>query len=346
MVTMLKFMRILRLAPAGITHPFGDARTVTQAFPSAIPSKESDPFLMCDHFAMPSPGVSTHPDDFPVAWHPHRGMLVLTYLKTGTGRHADSLGNRETFETPGLQWIMAGSGIEHAEGGGTSADMEQCGFQIWVNLPSANKMMDPIYGTEPPEKIPLRDLFLKSEDEGFTFSETIHGNSCSATGNNNNNSLVRARLLAGTFDGYVGPIQSIAKIQMMDLEVDAGGTYVHMVPKGMDTCMVYVYEGGMVMNQSQLVKQKHIVLLDASTTNEDPMAFHVHVPVEFTQGAKAMIFIGKKLAEPIVWRGPIVMNTQEEIVQCMQEIRSGKFPPVRASWDYKRVQTKPSSNSG
>ena len=59
------------------------------------------------------------PDRFPVNWHPHRGMDILSYLKTGVGRHGDSMGNRENFETPGMQWISCGSGIEHAEGGGT-----------------------------------------------------------------------------------------------------------------------------------------------------------------------------------------------------------------------------------
>lgn len=329
-------MRILRLAQAGITHPFGDARTVTQAFPSAIPSQQSDPFLMCDDFDMPSAGVLTDPDEYFVDWHPHRGQLVLSYFKTGVGRHADSMGNRETFPTPGLQWIIAGSGIEHAEGGGTPAGEEQRGFQIWINLPSKNKMMDPMYGTESPDSIPLRDLFPKPDGQGYSFSEAESEGSCS-TGKQ----LVRARLLSGDFDGYVGPIQSIAKIQMLDLEVDAGGNYLHILPQGMDTCMIYVYEGTMVVNKSDLAKPKHVVLFDAGT-ELDAKGFHVHVPVESTQGAKAMIFIGKKLNEPIAWRGPIVMNTQEEIHQCMHEIRSGKFPPVRASWDYRRIATKPS----
>ena len=95
-------MDILRITPAGITHPFGDHRSVTQAFPSGIPSKESDPFLMCDFFAMPSNGVASDPDEFDVQWHPHRGMDILSYIKTGVGRHGDSMGNREEFETPGV----------------------------------------------------------------------------------------------------------------------------------------------------------------------------------------------------------------------------------------------------
>ena len=61
---------------------------------------------MCDYFAMPSNGVAKHPDDFDVNWHPHRGMDILSYIKTGVGRHGDSMGNREEFETPGVSILI------------------------------------------------------------------------------------------------------------------------------------------------------------------------------------------------------------------------------------------------
>ena len=77
--------------------------------------------------------IETNPDVFPVQWHPHRGFDLCTYLIKGTGRHADSLGNRNNFQSPGLQWCSTGSGIEHAEGGGTELGEEQEGFQLWIN---------------------------------------------------------------------------------------------------------------------------------------------------------------------------------------------------------------------
>jgi hypothetical protein len=110
-------MDIKRITKHGITYPFGDDRSVFQAFPAGIPSKESDPFLMCDYFNMiESNGKAKNDDDFPIGWHPHRGFDIASYLKTGIGRHGDSLGNRESFNTPGMQWISVGSGVEHAEG--------------------------------------------------------------------------------------------------------------------------------------------------------------------------------------------------------------------------------------
>ena len=136
-------MPVIRIKAAGLTRPFGDERTVNQAFPAAVSTSESDPFLMCDFFSMPSEGISEDPDYFPVDWHPHRGMDILSYIKTGVGRHGDSMGNRESFATPGMQWISCGSGIEHAEAGGTPEGEDMTGFQIWINVPSSRKMDDP-----------------------------------------------------------------------------------------------------------------------------------------------------------------------------------------------------------
>jgi redox-sensitive bicupin YhaK (pirin superfamily) len=112
------FMAVQRVPPHRVTHPFGDERSVHQAFPAAIPKEQADPFLMCDCFgAIESTGKASHEDEFPVNWHPHRGFDIVSYLRSDTGRHADSLGNRETYETPGMQWMSTGSGVEHAEGG-------------------------------------------------------------------------------------------------------------------------------------------------------------------------------------------------------------------------------------
>jgi redox-sensitive bicupin YhaK (pirin superfamily) len=150
-------MKSLGVRKAKVTHPTGDPNfSVMQSFPAGFTAEESDPFLMCDKFGpMLSQGKITDPDVFPVNWHPHRGMDILTYMRQGTGRHADSLGNRGEFASPGMQWISVGSGIEHAEGGGTPAGEYQDGFQIWVNVPSSRKMDDPRYGTEPPENLPI-----------------------------------------------------------------------------------------------------------------------------------------------------------------------------------------------
>jgi redox-sensitive bicupin YhaK (pirin superfamily) len=107
MANNFKQMAVMAVRRAKVTHPTGDPSfSVMQAFPSAFKAQDSDPFLMCDAFGPSvSDGIEKNPDKFPVQWHPHRGMDILTYLTQGVGRHADSLGNRETFASPGMQWI-------------------------------------------------------------------------------------------------------------------------------------------------------------------------------------------------------------------------------------------------
>jgi redox-sensitive bicupin YhaK (pirin superfamily) len=162
----MKLMKIIRVAKAGVTHPFGDARTVQQAFPSALPTIDVDPFLMCDYFDMVETVSSNNkdPNHYPVDWHPHRGFDIASYLKRGVGRHADSLGNRETFATPGMQWMSTGSGVMHAEGGGDTIKGQRTqGFQIWVNVPAEHKMDDPEYGTVTPDRLPAVSIGYQSQ---------------------------------------------------------------------------------------------------------------------------------------------------------------------------------------
>lgn len=304
-------MDVKRVATAGTSHPFGDERSVRQAFPSAIPAEEADPFLMCDNYAFPTPpGATFGEDEFPVEWHPHRGMDILSYLKTGVGRHGDSLGNRETFETPGLQWISCGSGVEHAEGGGGAAGGVRKGFQIWINTPAARKMDDPRYGTHPPDDIPLL--------------APVGGGAC--------------RLLAGDLalangSTVAGPFRTAATVQMIDWELRAGDAN-HELPPDCDTSLLYVYSGGGTVNGRRVAEQD-VVQFDASDPGKRSVDFatdaHLH----------AVLFSGKRLDEPIAWRGPIVMNTQAQLAQTFRELRAGTFPPVRVPWDYKRAAARP-----
>ena len=297
-------MRVLRVATAGTAHPFGDERTVRQAFPKAIAAVDADPFLMCDNFAFAPEKATFGEDEFPIGWHPHRGMDILSYQKTGLGRHGDSLGHRETYETPGIQWMSCGSGVEHAEGGGGDGELMK-GFQIWVNVPSSRKMDDPRYGTHPPSEIP---------------TERGAG--------------VARRLLAGSIGDDCGPFETATPVQMVDWELEAGASLEHELPSTMDTALLYVYEGGARVNGAAAAAHD-VVELDASS---DDRGLDITAGPD---GCAAMLFAGKKLREPIAWHGPIVMNSQTEIQQAFKELRSGKFPPVRVPWDYKRASARP-----
>lgn len=314
-------MKIVDIKRAAVAHPTGDKNfSVMQPFPSGITPEDADPFLMCDQFGPSlSKGKSIDPDDFPVKWHPHRGMDILTYLIEGVGRHADSLGNRGEYSSPGMQWISVGSGIEHAEGGGTPAGEYTTGFQIWVNVPSDKKMEDPRYGTEPPENIPILSF------DGST-----------------------ARLLAGEYDGFKGPFQTVQNVLIMDIVVTMEAELTLSIPETLDNCMIYAYKGSGVIS-GQSLSTHEIIRFDASekcarnvTLNAVPANPKV---CDEGQGPllAVMVFAGTRLNQPIAWHGPFVMTTQEEIRQTLHEYRTGTFLVKRAAWDYKRIATAPRS---
>jgi hypothetical protein len=184
----------------------------------------------------------------------------------GTGRHADSMGNRETFESPGLQWISVGSGIEHAEAGGTKAGQDQEGFQIWLNVPAKHKRDDPMYGTDGPEKLPVIQY------EG-----------------------VSAIVLAGTVKrdeekDVVGPFRTKQAIQMVDFNMKAGAKLVHSVPGELDTCMVYISSGSGTVSGKNISKN-NVVLFDATDANKN-REFEL---IAGQSGMRAILFAGKKI---------------------------------------------------
>ncbi|KAL3901182.1 MAG: hypothetical protein SGARI_006111, partial [Bacillariaceae sp.] len=293
-------MNILKVAEQGLTRPFGDERTVQQAFPAGIPTELADPFLMCDYFNMAETEGKAEEDEFPVDWHPHRGFAICSYLRSGTGRHGDSLGNRETYETPGMQWMNTGSGVVHAEGGGNDKGVVVQGFQIWINVPSDRKMDDPKYGTVPTKDLPLVDVA-----EG-----------------------VKARVLAGPAWDVQGPFETVQAVQMIDFELQPGSTTdCFDILDGLDTALLYVYEGELakVNDSPDPIKEGHIVLLDASSLENRGLEFATSAD----KPGKALLFAGKKLKQPIAWHGPIVMNTQQQVQDTIRELRSGQFPPVR-----------------
>ncbi|KAJ3370438.1 hypothetical protein HDU91_006186, partial [Kappamyces sp. JEL0680] len=261
-------MNIVKKAKAKKTFPTGNPNfSVMQAFPAGIPEKETDPFLMCDYFGTtPSAGQVTDPDTFPVNWHPHRGMDICTYLRSGVGRHADSMGNRGTFATPGMQWISVGSGIEHAEGGGTPKGEPEEGFQLWFNTPAVHKMDDPQYGTEPPASLPL-----------LTFDGGVTG-----------------RLLAGPASNQQGPFRTATPVQVVDFELPANTAVTQQIPAGLDNCILFVYQGrGTVCDEA--VDENTVLRLDATNP-----AVRGYTLATGAQPMKVMVFAGKMLKEPIV----------------------------------------------
>lgn len=267
---------------------------------------------MSDFFSAPSDGAAAHVDSFPIDWHPHRGQDLCSYMIEGVGRHADSMGNRESFASPGMQWCSAGSGIEHAEGGATPRGAAQTGFQLWLNVPSARKMDAPRYGTVGPSELPLLPL---------------------AGG-------VTARVVSGPLGAAVGPFLTVQPLQIIDYVLPPGASLEHVVPPALDNAMAYVYRGSARLGAGGAELPVHHI---AHFAAGDAAARAIPLTAGLA-GASLMLFAGKRLNQPIAWHGPFVMTTQAEIAETFAEYRRGAFPPVRTPWNYKTLADFPADH--
>lgn len=236
-----------------------------------------DPFIMLDHFS------SDNPDDYIAGFpeHPHRGFNTFTYMLDGCMRHADSMGNQGDLGPGSAQWMKAGSGIIHSEMP-QQLDGLMRGFQLWVNLPAAQKMTAPAYQEIDANMIPQVEQ---------------------------DNSLVR--VLAGTYAGQQGPVQDAnTQVQYLDVSLAANTQFSHSVSPG-NAVFLYVFEGTARVGNTKIPLHHLAVLSDAE-----------HLQVDSDQEAVRFLLVaGRPINEPIVQHGPFVMNTQAEIDQAIMDLR-------------------------
>lgn len=264
----------------------------------------TDPFLMMDDFR------NDRPDDYKAGfpWHPHRGIETITYVLAGTVDHADSLGNAGTLGPGSVQWMTAGSGILHQEmpKGDTFGRMH--GFQLWANLPRDQKMTKPRY-----QDIPSGDIPEIIDDDG-----------------------TRVRVVCGEFWGSRGPVDGIAADpQYLDIFVPAGKRKVLPVDT-YRSAFAYIFEGsGSFRDASKpfgVLVEKEVdgaeVHLRDMSGNRTLVVFDAGDEVVVQAGEKGIRFLlvtGKPIQEPVAWHGPIVMNTQQELIEAFAELRNGTF---------------------
>ncbi|MGD8703265.1 MAG: pirin family protein [Desulfosarcina sp.] len=246
-------------------------------------SPQFDPFLMLDDFRSDTP--AHYLKGFP--WHPHRGIETITYVTKGDVEHGDSLGNSGVISSGDVQWMTAGSGIIHQEMPKGDENGAMHGFQLWANLPAAQKMMAPRYRDITAAQIPTVEL-----EQG-----------------------VMVNVIAGTLRGAHGPMDDIViDPEYFDCSVPAGKTFLHQTDPSY-TAFIYVI-GGKGSTDGQAIENGKLVLFDqgeqlaVSAANDD---------------LRFLLLTGKPLNEPVAWRGPIVMNTQAELETAFQEYREGTF---------------------
>ena len=244
-----------------------------------------DPFLLLDFFG------SDNPDDFMAGfpWHPHRGMETVTYMLDGRVEHGDSMGNTGVIGKGDVQWMTAGSGIVHQEMPRSDGG-RMYGFQLWVNLPASHKMIAPRYQDIPAKTIP----------------EVVLDNN------------VRVKVIAGEFNGVKGPAEDIvADPGYFDVAMPGNAEFITPVSAEF-TAFAYVYEGEARFDESR-----------NDMLHSGQGALFGHGPkiraTTGSNGARFILISGKPIKEPIAWRGPIVMNTDEELAIAFREFREGTF---------------------
>jgi redox-sensitive bicupin YhaK (pirin superfamily) len=254
-----------------------------------FPSQELemlDPFLLLDSFG------SSNPDDYIAGFppHPHRGFETVTYLLQGNMRHRDSAGHEGVIRSGGVQWMTAGSGIEHSEMPEQVAG-ELSGFQLWVNLPASQKMSPPRYQEFEPEQIPMEELA-----DGTVI-----------------------RVIAGTTStGTEGAVTQIAAQPIyFDVSVPPGASFHQPIPPG-HNAFVKMIEGRLSIDCNDLLSGSLAVLGEGDQLEANARE----------EGARFLLIAGRPFNEPVARSGPFVMTTDEELRQAYADYRDGKFGHV------------------
>ena len=266
-------------------------------------TEDFDPFLLFDDFRNDRPAA--YQAGFP--WHPHRGIETITYVLAGSVNHTDSLGNHGVLGAGDVQWMTAGSGILHQEMPEGDAVGRMHGFQLWANLPSSLKMTAPRY-----QEVSTPDVPEVTDDDG-----------------------VKVRIVCGEFWGRKGPVDGVAADpRYLDVWVPPGQRKVLPVEVRRHA-FAYIFEGS---GDFRGASDPREVLTEAvlptgiggrnEAGNRSMVLFDQGDEVVVQAGDEGIRFLlvsGQPLEEPVAWRGPIVMNTQEELRKAYAELRDGTF---------------------
>ena len=250
-----------------------------------------DPFLMLDHFA------SDDPNDYGAGFpdHPHRGFETVTYMVAGRMRHQDSAGHEGLLQNGGVQWMTAGKGVVHSEMPEQESGVME-GFQLWLNLPSHQKMCTPWYRDIQSDEIPQ-----VTTPEG-----------------------ILVRVISGESHGIAGAMHRPADLYptqalYLDIHFLESGPFEQVLPPG-HRAFIYIYRGQAdvmdVQNQPHTVGAQRMGIL---SNDGDVLVLHAKA------GTRVLLIAGHPLIEPIAQHGPFVMNTRDELIQAVQDFQRGLF---------------------
>ena len=267
----------------------GDGFRVYNYFPSGNNiRKEVSPFLMLDF------GASFYfpPSDTPrgVDVHPHRGFETVTIAYKGAVAHHDSAGNSGIINSGDVQWMTAGSGILHKEyheqnWSKKGGDFEM--IQLWVNLPKAHKMTPPKYQELTAANMPK---VILPEAKG------------------------QVNIIAGDFNGTKGAATTFTPVNLFDMKLKAGSEIDFTTPLAHNTTLL-VIDGDITVNGEKAGQHDFVLFRDNAEG----------ISIRANEDAVILVLSGEPIDEPIAQYGPFVMNTQQELMEAIDDFNSGKF---------------------
>jgi quercetin 2,3-dioxygenase len=279
----------------------GEGFPVRRAF-AGIDLRDLDPFLMMDQMGEVeyAPGEPKG-----TSWHPHRGFETVTYIMDGAFEHQDSHGGGGAITNGDTQWMTAGSGLLHIErppealvaSGGLFH-----GLQLWVNLPKADKWLEPKY-------------------------QDLRGSESALLTTHDGGALIR--LIAGDLGGLSGPGSTYTPMTMAHTTIAPGAT-VRLPWRRDFNALVYVLSGrGTVGADRRPVRTGQAVAFGPGDT--------ITVAADRAQesrldGMDVVLLGGLPIREPIAWAGPFVMNTKAEVLQAFEDYQKGKLGVVPATY--------------
>lgn len=283
-------------APMGFE---GEGFPVHRAF-AGVSQAELDPFIHMDQMGEVeyAPGAPKG-----TSWHPHRGFETVTYMIDGVMVHQDSHGGGGVIADGATQWMTAGSGLLHIETPPewlvTQGGLFH-GIQLWVNLPSRQKMVTPNY-----QGLEAGDITLLASPDGGAL----------------------VRLIAGNLDGHAGPGSTKTPITMLHVTI-APGAQVRLPWPTAFNGLVYALSGaGTVGADHRPLQSGQLaitgpgdVLTVGGSANPDAR----------TDGFDVLVLGGQRIGEPVAAHGPFVMNTRAELIQAFQDYEAGRLGVIPA----------------
>src|SRR5579872_599332 len=273
----------------------GGGFIVHRPFPTQI-LMDFDPFLLLDEMGPVNygPGEAVGAPD-----HPHRGFETVTYMLQGRMQHKDSHGHAGALTPGDVQWMTAGAGVVHSEmpeeGFRRSGGLMH-GFQIWVNLPSRDKMMKPRYQELPDAQLPVAE---------------------SADGK------VKVKIIAGESLGKKAAIDTRTPIAFLHVWVQPDGTLVQPLPADYNA-FAYVISGTGTFAAAGVVATPHQMVAFAN----DGENVKIASPADAKEPLELLLLAGVPLNEPVVRYGPFVMNTEDEIRQAVIDYQAGRMGAI------------------